>query len=365
MSKLMDFYNLDLQKKKISYDARQQFIVNELNNLFNIIIEKKKNNNIFFSDIFNFFKKEMCLGLYIWGDVGRGKTYLVDLFFFALPQYKKIRLHYHHFMKLIHKKLLDYSGKKDPLKIIAQWFYKNYMIICLDEFFVKDIADAMKLSKLLFYFFDLGVYFIITSNIIPNKLYEGGLQRQKFLPAITLIEKYLKVLNVDGNIDYRYRNYNKKDVYLFPLSFKSFKIMKKLFLILSNNRFKRNGCIEILGRDIKYVYISGVIAWFDFNIICGFNRSQLDYIEIALVFNTIFISGVKIMTHNMESVARRFISMIDEFYDCKINVIISAECNINDLYNGDILKFDFKRTRSRLNEMSTEEYLKDCDKNVI
>jgi len=366
MSKLIDFYKLDLNKKKIFYDRKQEIVINELDILLKILLTKEKQkDSIFFSDIFNFFVKEEFLGLYIWGDVGRGKTYLVDLFFSSLSIQKKVRLHFHHFMKLIHGKLKENSGEKDPLKLIAKWLYRNYLIICLDEFFVKDIGDAMNLSGLFSHLLDFGIFFVITSNVIPNKLYEGGLQRQKFLPTIFLLEKYLKIINIDGSIDYRSRNLEKEDVYLYPLSYRSFKLMRRLFFKLSTIHPKRKTFIEILGRKLLALYSSGSIIWFDFSIICGSGRSQLDYIEIASLFDTVFLSNVKVMSSRNEDEARRFISLIDEFYDRKINVIITAENSMDNLYRGDILKFDFKRTVSRLVEMSTKEYLRDFDKNVF
>lgn len=364
MTTLLNLYKNDIKNKKIIYDKKQEDIIIKLNNLSEKIIKKKnKKENIFFSDIFSFFNKEENLGMYIWGDVGRGKTYLVDLFFFSLPIKKKIRLHYHHFMKLIHNKLNENYGKKDPLKIIAEWFKQNYLIICLDEFFVKDIADAMQLSNLFYFLFKLEIYIIITSNVAPKRLYEGGLQRQKFIKTIILLEKYLDIINIDGLIDYRYRNYEKEQVFFLSLSIKSFKLMKKLFLKLSFANFERKKYIEIVNRKILALYISGSIIWFDFKILCGEGRSQLDYIELSSIYDTIFISGIHII--KKDDIARRFIALIDECYDRKTNIIISAATNIDDLYKGDILKFDFKRTVSRLNEMSTKTYLKDFDKNVF
>ena len=366
MSKLIKIYNSDIEKKKIFYDKKQELVIKELNELIKVLISKeKKRESIFFSDIFNFFKKESMLGLYIWSDVGRGKTYLVDLFYSVIETKKKTRLHFHHFMKTIHNKLKENSGEKDPLKNIAKWLSENYTIICLDEFFVKDIADAMNLSKLFLYLFELDVFFVITSNVIPNKLYEGGLQRQKFLPTINLLEKHLKIINMDGGTDYRTRNLEKEKIFFTKFSYSHFKSMKNLFIKLSANSFKKKTCIDILGRKIKAVYISGTIAWFDFKNICGNGRSQMDYMEIASLFDTIFLSNIKIMKGNNEDEARRFISLIDELYDRKINIIISCETEINNLYKGDILRFDFRRTISRLNEMSTKEYLKDFDKNVF
>ncbi|HIH2762340.1 MAG TPA: cell division protein ZapE [Candidatus Azoamicus sp.] len=366
MSNLIKLYELDIKNKKIFYDEKQEIVIKELDNLNKILIANvKKKENIFFSDILNFLNKTEFLGLYIWGDVGRGKTYLVDLFYLNLTINKKIRLHYHHFMKIVHNKLTETSGKKNPLKIIARWFYENYSIICLDEFFVKDIADAMNLATLFKYLFELNIFLIVTSNVIPNKLYEGGLQRQKFIPTISLIEKYLKIINIDGKTDYRFKNLKKENIYTYPLSIKNLKYFRSIFFKLSTIKPKKKHNLEILGRIIKTVYTSGSIVWFTFSNICGENRSQLDYIEIASLFDTIFLSGVKKMSSKNDDETRRFISLVDELYDRKINLITLAETNIENLYSGDILKFDIKRTMSRLNEMSTNEYIKDFDKNVF
>lgn len=357
MSTLLDLYRLNLNNKKILYDKSQEMIVLELNDLFERLkLKNIQKDSIFFSEVFSFFKKDSNLGLYIWGDVGRGKTYLVDLFFNSLPFTRKCRLHFHHFMKLIHEKLKLYSGEKDPLKSIAKFLQKEYLIICLDEFFVKDIGDAMNLARLFNYLFEFGVFFVMTSNVIPSKLYEGGLQRQKFIPTIILFEKFLKIIGINSLIDYRFMYLNSEKLFFYSLTFSTFKNMKKLFLKISKNIYKKKFLLNINNRNIYTHYISDNIVWFDFKNICGFGRSHLDYCEIATLFKIIFISNVKIIKDDDE--ARRFVALIDEFYDRKIYVVISFNCNFYDLYKGDLLKFDFKRTISRLTEMSTKEYLK-------
>lgn len=364
MGKILDFYIESIKNKKIIYDNKQEEIIKNLDNFYlKIKIEEKKQENIFFTDIFNFFKKEEKLGFYIWGDVGRGKTYLIDKFYINLDINKKIRLHYHHFMKLLHNKLKEYEGKKNPIKIIIDEFKKKYIIICIDEFFVKDIADAMQLSNFFTHAFNSGIFFIITSNVNPNKLYEGGLQRQKFIKTISLLENYLKIINIDGNIDYRYRHYEKENIFFIPINFKNLRKMKILFNKLSSNKIEKKTNIEILGRKIDVLYISNQTIWFDFEKICGEGRSQLDYIEISSSFDTVFISNIKKI--KKDDMARRFIALIDEFYDRKINIILCAEEFLEKIYEGEILNFDFKRTVSRLNEMNTSNYLRDFDKNVF
>lgn len=364
MVNLIDIYKNDLSKKNFFYDKAQETVLLELNELFNRLkLKNVQRDNVFFSDIINFFKKDNNFGLYIWGDVGRGKTYLVDLFFLHLPFEKKIRLHFHHFMKLVHDKLKFYSGEKDPLKLIAKWFCKEYLIVCLDEFFVKDIGDAMNLSRLFNYLFEFEVFFVITSNIMPSKLYQGGLQRQKFLPTIYLFEKFLKITNINSDIDYRFLHFESEQIFIYSLSFTAFKRIKRLFFKLCRSNPKRKIFLDISGRKIFAYYVFENIVWFGFDFICGFGRSHLDYVEIATLFKVVFLSGVKSLALQNDDNARRFISLVDEFYDRKINVIMSFDCDINFLYSGELLKFDFKRTISRLTEMSTKAYLRDFNKN--
>ena len=357
MANLLDLYRSNLNNRKILYDKSQEAIVLELNDLFERLnLKQSQRDSIFFSEVFSFFKKDSNLGLYIWGDVGRGKTYLVDLFFNSLPFDKKGRFHFHHFMKLIHDKLKMYSGEKDPLKVIAKFIQKEYVIVCLDEFFVKDIGDAMNLARLFHYLFEFGVFFIMTSNVIPSRLYEGGLQRQKFLPTIVLLEKFLKVLCVNSSVDYRFMYLSSERLFFYSLCFSTFKSMKSLFFNIAKSLPNKKFFLKVNDRNILAHYIADNIIWFDFKVICGFGRSHLDYCEIATVFKIVFISGIRQINDDDE--ARRFIALIDEFYDRKINVVMSFECLGADLYKGDLLKFDFKRTISRLNEMSTKDYLK-------
>jgi cell division protein ZapE len=357
MSKLINVYKSDLQKLNLIYDHNQEKIIVELNELLEILENKNKQKDvIFFSDILNFFKKEEFLGLYIYGDVGRGKTYLVDLFFNNLSIEKKIRLHFYHFMKIVHEKLTEYVGKKNPLDLVAKWFNKKYMIICLDEFYVKDIGDAMNLSVLFYNLFNLGTYMVITSNVKPNRLYEGGLQRQKFIPTIFLIEKFMKIINIGGNIDYRYKTLKSENTYFYPHNFNNLKKVRDLYSKLSDSLIKKKIFIRINGRNILANYVSDSTIWFNCKIICGSGRSQMDYIEIATLFKIVFLSNLGLFNNKNEDEARRFISMIDEFYDRKINIIVLSEVNFDKLYIGELLNFDFQRTQSRLKEMSNFNY---------
>lgn len=364
MLRLIDRYNLDVSLNKIIYDVEQVNVVTKLDILFEkVILKSKSKSDLFSFNTFGFLKKKESLGIYIWGDVGRGKTYLVDLFYYLLPIDCKLRLHFHHFMSLVHEKLREFSGIKDPLKMVAKMLYKKYVVICLDEFFVKDIGDAMILAKLFDYLIvEYQVFFVFTSNVVPKKLYYNGLQRQRFLPAIALLEENFDIANLDGNRDYRLRNLNLENVFIYPLCYITFKSFRKLFFKLSTISPIRKEFVNVLSRNIPFIYLSGSIVWFDFGVICGNGRSQLDYMEIAFMFDTVFVSNIKPLTQNDNDIVKRFISLVDEFYDKKINLLITADSNIDNLYSGEDLKFDFARTISRLKEMGTSEYLRDFDK---
>lgn len=356
MDLLLKEYNSKVINNEIVYDVNQEYIVNELNILLKKLLLKK--NTSFLFNIFNSFKMDDNFGIYVWGDVGRGKTYLVDMFYSCLPIDKKLRIHFHNFMSLIHNELSYRSGMKNPLEDIAKEISNKYYIICLDEFFVSDIGDAMILSELFRHFFHYKLLFVITSNVVPKDLYKNGLQRQKFIPTIDLFYKNLNVINISGNLDYRFRSLEKEDVYLYPISIFNLKRFRNLFFKLSTTKPIRNKNINILNRKVSSVYYSGSIVWFDFDVICGDGRSQLDYIELSLMFDTIFLSNMKSAKLD-DNKCKRFISMIDEFYDNKINIIIFADKKIDEMYCGEKLIFDFKRTCSRIFEMGSKNYLKD------
>ncbi len=361
MSKIIKCYIKDLKEKKIDYNEKQRFLIRELNQFYknfnNINIFKK---NIFFSNIFNSNEKQKNKGIYIWGDVGRGKTYLLDMFFNCVNNKKKIRLHYVHFIKLINNKLNEFSGKTDPLKFIAKWIENNYTLICLDEFFVKDITEAMQLSLLFEYIINLNIYFVITSNTFPDNLYENGLQRQKFIKTINIIKNNFKIIKIENNKDYRYKEKFLENFFLYPLSIKNLKKMKLLFINFSKKIFKKKININILNRKILAKYEANNLIWFDFNIICGDGRSQLDYIEIISKYDIIFISGIKDIID--DDIAKRFISLIDEIYDKKKKIILISKNIIENMYKNTNLSLDFKRTSSRIHEMTTQKYF---NKNVL
>ena len=296
-------------------------------------------------------------GLYFWGGVGRGKTFLMDLFYEELPIKQKKRLHFHRFMREVHRKLRDFQGEPNPLKKVAASFAEQAKIICFDEFFVSDITDAMLLAGLLDEMFRLGVTLVATSNVEPNHLYENGLQRRKFLPAIELLNAHTLVHNLDGGLDYRLRALESAEIYHYPLDDASEIGLQAAFRSISPDEGKVAVVLPIEGRDIRTRRCGDGVAWFEFTALCGGPRSQNDYIELARLFQTVLVGNVPKFSEKREDQARRFISLVDEFYDRSVKLIISAESPILDLYQGQRLAFEFQRTESRLQEMQSKEYL--------
>jgi cell division protein ZapE len=296
-------------------------------------------------------------GLYLWGGVGRGKTWLMDMFFASLPFPEKRRRHFHRFMHDVHTELKSLQNQESPLEAVAERMAGDTRVLCFDEFFVTDIADAMILGGLFEGLFKRGVTLVATSNTPPRDLYKDGLQRQRFLPAIDLIEKHVEVLNVDGATDYRLRQLTQAGTYLLAAAPDTPQRLDALFAELAHYGASAGGTIEIEGRSIPVVRQSSSAVWFDFESICGGPRSQDDYIEIAREYQSVIVSDVPILEPVRENQARRFIALVDELYDRNVNLIVSAAASPVDLYRGDRLKFPFERTVSRLVEMQSEDYL--------
>lgn len=296
-------------------------------------------------------------GLYIWGGIGRGKTLLMDLFFSNLHIEQKLRLHFHKFMDEAHKILKNHRGETDPLKRVAYEFSAKAKVLCLDEFFVHDIGDAMIISGLLQGLFDNHTILVTTSNTRPDLLYKDGLQRERFLPAIDLLQTHTNVTRLDGETDYRFECLQTGGVYNTPVNEASQDWLEHHFLSLSTEKNDDSwGKIQIRGRTLQTIHHSAKIAWFDFRELCAGPRSTSDYIELAKRFNTILISHVPVF-ENRDDQARRFINLVDEFYDRNVKLILSAEACPGSLYQGLRLSDEFKRTASRLTEMQSLEYL--------
>lgn len=296
-------------------------------------------------------------GLYIWGGVGRGKTFLMDLFFESLQVDKKKRIHFHRMMHDVHDRLRALGEIEDPLDSVAESIAAETRVLCFDEFFVSDIADAMILGRLLDGLFRRGVTLVTTSNSRPDDLYKDGLQRQRFLPAIALLNRYTDVIHMDGDLDYRLRLLQKAGTFLTPDDDQANQKLDFYFDESANSQIRENHDLEINGRRITARKCAKGIAWFDFETLCDGPRSQSDYIELARWYPSVIVSGVPELDPMREDQARRFIALVDEFYDRRVKLIIAASTNAESLYAGKRLAFEFDRTVSRLIEMQSSEYL--------
>jgi cell division protein ZapE len=303
-------------------------------------------------------------GVYLWGGVGRGKTLLMDFFEQSLGEVPHERTHFYRFMRRVHAELRDIRDRTDPLDVVAQRFAARHRVICLDEFFVADIADAMILAGLFEGLFRHGVTLVATSNVAPQQLYQDGLQRQRFLPAIDLIERHVEVVNLDGGIDYRLRQLESAPTY-FDLSAAGTGApgtgtaaqFEQRFAALAGPARSGRTVLTIEERTIVAQATAAGMVWFEFADICDGPRSQNDYIELARLYHTIFISNIPIFTAATENAARRFIMLIDELYDRNVNLVVSAAAAPTALYQGERLRFEFERAASRLIEMQSERYL--------
>lgn len=296
-------------------------------------------------------------GLYFWGGVGRGKTYLMDTFFDSLPSDKKMRVHFHRFMYRVHDELNALGDVNDPLELVADKFKSEAEIICFDEFFVSDITDAMILGTLFQALFKRGVILVATSNIPPEDLYRNGLQRARFLPAIELIQSNCIVLNVDSGIDYRLRTLEQAEIYHHPLDEQASKNLHHYFEQLVGEGKRGEKVIEINHRQIGVNETSEGVLHATFAQLCQSARSQNDYIELSKIYHTVLLADVRQMDRTIDDAARRFIALVDEFYERHVKLIISAEVALEDLYTSGQLEFEFKRCQSRLVEMQSHDYL--------
>ena len=308
-------------------------------------------------------RPEIPRGVYLYGGVGRGKSFLMDCFFAAVPLRRKVRLHFHEFMREVHRELSVLQGTVDPLDVLAKRMAKKYRLICFDEFHVADITDAMILHRLLAALFDNGVGFVTTSNFKPDDLYPGGMHRDRVLPAIDLLNARLEVVNVDNGTDYRRRTMEQVKLYHTPLGAQADSEMRQAFTKLAE-RHDEDPALHIESREIHARRRAGGIVWFDFKTLCGGPRSQNDYLEIASQFHTVLLSDVPRMPIRMASEARRFTWLVDVLYDRRVKLIISAEAEPENLYTEGPLAHEFPRTASRLHEMQSAGYL-DLERRLV
>ncbi len=297
-------------------------------------------------------------GLYMWGGVGRGKTWVMDLFFQSIPSDRKLRFHFHRFMLRVHEELIQLQGQSDPLLTIADRFKAETDILCFDEFFVSDITDAMLLGTLMEALFARGITLVVTSNILPDELYRNGLQRARFLPAIEQIKQHCDVMNVDAGIDYRLRPLTSAHLWNAPLNEATHAEMERMFKVLAGSARDDAPVLEINHRQMATLGVSEGVLAIDFLTLCGEGRSQHDYIELSRRFHSVLLCDVPVMIYKTEDQARRFLALVDEFYEHHVKLVVAAEASLFEIYQGTRLKFEYQRCLSRLQEMQSEEYLR-------
>jgi cell division protein ZapE len=353
-------YGALLHQQRIVADAAQARAIDALEHLYDRLVLRERQRSPL-ARLIGRWRGEQGpeLGLYLWGGVGRGKTFMVDLFFESLPFETKLRIHFHRFMQRVHRALKRLGGTSDPLRHVADEFAAEARVLCFDEFFVSDIGDAMILGELLDALFARGVTLVATSNVAPDRLYENGLQRRRFLPAIALLQRHCRVLNVDGPPDYRLRVLERAEIYHSPLDAGADTLLARAFddLVPERGSVQQGVALEIEGRSIPCRSCGDDVAWFEFADLCQGPRSQNDYIELARIFHAVLLGNVPILRAEDDDAARRFISLVDEFYDRNVKLIVSAAAPVDRLYRGDRLQFEFERTRSRLVEMQSHDYL--------
>jgi cell division protein ZapE len=358
---LRALYVRQIAERGFRSDPVQLAVVDRLDDLRNRLIASREADSSlvrrWFGSLGGGSAPEPVRGVYLWGGVGRGKTWLMDLFFQSLPFPERRRRHFHRFMHDVHAELKTLQQREAPLDLVAERVAQDARVLCFDELFVADIADAMILGGLFAALFKGGVTLVATSNVPPQDLYKDGLQRVRFVPTIELIEQHVDVVAVDGGTDYRLRRLTQAGTYLPSGAADTQQRLNALFDELADGNVGVGATIQIEGRPIPVVRESGGVVWFDFMALCSGPRSQDDYIEIARNYQSVIVSDVPVFDALHEDEARRFIALVDELYDRNVNLIVSAAAAPTELYRGDRVGFQFERTTSRLIEMQSEEYL--------
>jgi cell division protein ZapE len=347
-------YEQLLINRGYSSDAAQNAAIERLQQMADAWLARKSRRSNSLKKLL--LKTDMPRSIWLWGGVGRGKSFLMDCYYEAVPLQRKTRLHFHEFMRGVHRELGELKGMSDPLIEVARRVAQRYRLICFDEFHISDIADAMILERLLRALFDNGVAFVMTSNYTPDKLYPEGLHRDRVLPAIALLNQHCDLVNVDAGVDYRHRSLEKLPTFYYPLSPSASESLRLAFDAVAEAK-EGDLVLNIASREIRALRRAGGVAWFDFKTLCAGPRSQTDYLEIAERFHTVVLSDVPQMGANMASEARRFVWLIDVFYDQRVKLLISAACAPEGLYTSGVMVNEFSRTVSRITEMQTAEYL--------
>ncbi|HZV63584.1 MAG TPA: cell division protein ZapE [Telluria sp.] len=351
---VQEFYQHALSQRGFSADDAQRRAVDRLQRAYEEWVAFKAQRSNGFKRLIN--RPDVPRGVYLWGGVGRGKSFLMDAFYSVVPVVRKTRVHFHEFMREVHRQLDELKGMADPLDEVARRVARKYRLICFDEFHVSDIADAMILYNLLSALFDNGVSFIMTSNYDPDLLYPEALQRERMLPTIALLKDKLDVLNVDAGIDYRKRAVEQVESYYTPLGAAADQALRTAYARIAETA-DDDPRVHIEQREIRALRRAGGIIWFDFATLCGGPRSQNDYLELASRFHTVILSGIPAMAASQSSEARRFTWLIDVFYDHKVKLLMSAEVPPEELYTEGMLANEFHRTVSRIIEMQSREYM--------
>ncbi len=352
---MLGAYAAALEAKGFEADPAQMQAVERLETLFQSLVDFKTARGNKIRRLIS--APAVPRGVYFWGGVGRGKSFIMDCFFAAVPYKRKKRIHFHAFMHQIHAELRQYAGKADPLVLVAERIAKETRLLCFDEFHVSDIADAMILGRLLEILFEKGVVFVMTSNYPPDNLYPNGLQRQNFLPTIALIKSKMDVMPLDGGQDYRLRKLEVMPVYHVPHDAETERALAEYFEVAATMPGTMGEGIDINNRQIKTVRLAPGVVWFDFHSICGDGRAQTDYLELVREHHTILVSDIPVLEVRHGAEARRFTWLVDVCYDHRVKLILSAATYPDDLYVEGPNAHEFFRTASRLTEMQSREYL--------
>jgi len=352
-----ELYDRETARLGHTPDTAQLIAIEKLDELRARLAKAQPKKGLFDGLLSRKSQRKIERGLYMWGGVGRGKTYLMDLFFHSLPFKSKQRSHFHRFMQGIHEQLKKHEGQADPLETIADKLANKTRVICFDEFFVSDIADAMILGNLFTALFARGVTLVATSNIPPDQLYKDGLQRARFLPAIKQIKEHTEVLNVDGGTDYRLRLLERSMEWFDVNAANTRQEFDKLFDACAGEPGEANVSFILNHRRVHAERRANDVIWFTFKQLCDGPRGQADYIELARCYHTVLLSDVPILDATQENQSRRFIALVDEFYDHSVKLIVASQAPLESIYQGKDFKFEFERTKSRLIEMQSKEYL--------
>jgi cell division protein ZapE len=352
MSDVVSLYEAQLRERGFVEDAAQRRAVERLQRLYEEWTAYKARRNTALKRLL--VKPPLPKGVYLWGAVGRGKSFLMDAFYRCVPLVRRRRVHFHHFMREIHRELAALKGAEDPLAAAAARTARRYRLICFDEFHVADIADAMILGRFLAQAMERGVQFVMTSNYHPDRLYPNGLQRERFLPAIALLKERLDVVEVDNGVDYRRLKMERLQVYQVGAGADA--ALERIFAELRDVEEEKQP-LDVEGRRIAYRRRAGGLVWFDFEALCGGPRSYADYVDLAQRFHTVMLSGVPTMSRSAADAARRFTWLVDVLYDERVNLVLGAAAAPEALFTEGEGSAEFQRTVSRLHEMQTAGYL--------